>query len=757
MGKEYKIAVIITAKDKAGAALGGLGKTLGGLGKVAAVGLAGIAAGAAAAGAGLAKLALDAAPLAGIQAAFEGVAASFEGGSEVMLNALQAASAGMVSNEDLMLSFNRAAMLVSKNFARDLPDAMKYLSKVSAATGTSMDYMMNSLVTGVGRLSPMILDNLGIQVSLTEAYEVYAKSIRKTVGELNKEEQQTAVMNQVLAKLAERTAAMPEVTGSATAGMAAFGTQLKNAKDQIGLALQPALADVLGLLSELADQALPPLVEGFQNLVDVVGPQLSRGIEIISALMRGDFTNALYTAGAIVQDAFGHEAAMGFINFVKKIQEGAGEIPGILDKVGEVIGKVVTYFKEAWPEIQATIGKVGEVIGKLAGYFEEAWPKIQAAVLTAWEVIQAVGGAIITVFLEQVWPAIQEAGQSILGIFETLGIGWEDIKNALIVGAQAIGAVILAAVAIIVGIATAIGKVAAHIANTLAAIVETFKKGFESVVRILVGVWEIIVGIFTGNSEKIKAGIQALIQGIRGFWEAFFQGIINLFNLSFGTIITAVSGFIEGVIGFFQDLYNRLVGESVIPEMLAAVWQSFCDIIGDILEFLGEQVESFLTRGKELVQGIIDGIGEMLSDFIGLGRDIIQGLITGMSDMAKALLDYVRELISSLISVILEKFGMESPSRVMRAIGHNLMAGLALGIADAAGLPQLALDMALRPLAGLGAGALGGGGGVSNAYDNRTWGGDTINANVYDSGAGAMLLAMIEERRRARLNAFMGV
>ncbi len=94
---------------------------------------------------------------------------------DTVLAAMQKSSQGLISNTDMMKSFNLAS-LVNEQFALQLPQAFEYLGKVSAATGTDMNYLLDSLVRGVGRLSPLILDNLGIQVSLTEAYEAYGRN-----------------------------------------------------------------------------------------------------------------------------------------------------------------------------------------------------------------------------------------------------------------------------------------------------------------------------------------------------------------------------------------------------------------------------------------------------------------------------------------------------------------------------------------------------------------------------------------------------
>jgi len=165
----------------------------------------------------------------------------------------------MITNADAMASFNQAAQLVSDEFALQLPEAMGYLSKVSAATGEDVGFMLDSMVKGVGRLSPMILDNLGIQVNLTEANEAYAAQLGISASELTKSQQQTALMNQVMEKLSQNTAAMPEVTGTAAAAWGSFQTTLTDTKDTIGLALLPVVTPLLQAFSDLAAKILPPL------------------------------------------------------------------------------------------------------------------------------------------------------------------------------------------------------------------------------------------------------------------------------------------------------------------------------------------------------------------------------------------------------------------------------------------------------------------------------------------------------------------
>jgi hypothetical protein len=328
MGKQSEIKIIIEAVDKATGNLQKVGKGLGNLGSAAGLALGAVAGAVAGIATATFKLAESAAPVAGIKSAFEGLTESIEGGSSAMLEAMEDASYGMIKQSDLMKSFNLASQLVSKDFAQTLPDSMRYLAKVSAATGEDLSFLSDSLVRGIGRLSPMILDNLGIQVDLTKAYEDYAEANGLVVANLTKTEQQAALTNQVMELLAQNTADMPEIAGTFAQSWAQVKTEFANLKDEIGLRLLPMFNTLTTKISEWFNS--PEVQESLDKfygwLEKIIGEEDTGIIGIINALSGGDFEGAL-------KAAFGenaHEILAGF---------------GIdLDNVNEDMDR----FKERW-------------------------------------------------------------------------------------------------------------------------------------------------------------------------------------------------------------------------------------------------------------------------------------------------------------------------------------------------------------------------------------------------------------------------
>ncbi len=69
----------------------------------------------------------------------------------------------------------------------------------------------------------------------------------------------------------------------------------------------------------------------------------------------------------------------------------------------------------------------------------------------------------------------------------------------------------------------------------------TFRKVFESIAQIVGGAMAIVTGIIEGDTAKIWEGIKAFFTGVFNLVKSFWQGVINFFDLSFGTLIAMVS------------------------------------------------------------------------------------------------------------------------------------------------------------------------------------------------------------------------
>ncbi|KKL65064.1 hypothetical protein LCGC14_2158720, partial [marine sediment metagenome] len=101
-----------------------------------------------------------------------------------------------INEMDIMLAANRAALLGIP--VDELENLMAIARAAATATGESVQKMFNDIVVGIGRASPMILDNLGIVIKIETATAEYAATIGKTAAELTDAEKKQALLNAVL-------------------------------------------------------------------------------------------------------------------------------------------------------------------------------------------------------------------------------------------------------------------------------------------------------------------------------------------------------------------------------------------------------------------------------------------------------------------------------------------------------------------------------------------------------------------------------
>jgi hypothetical protein len=168
-----------------------------------------------------------------------------------LLNSMKKATSGMISDMELMQKANQASLLGLDTSRFD--DMLKIARASSQATGESMDFMLNSIVTGLGRGSKMILDNLGIQLDVNKANEKYAKILNKSASALTEEERKQALINETMEiglKNVERSGGIIEQQGDA---FQRFGASLKNLGTEIGEKILPAVSEVTDALAGAFD------------------------------------------------------------------------------------------------------------------------------------------------------------------------------------------------------------------------------------------------------------------------------------------------------------------------------------------------------------------------------------------------------------------------------------------------------------------------------------------------------------------------
>jgi hypothetical protein len=121
----------------------------------------------------------------------------------VLLGSLRAAADGTITDASLIKSANLGLLLTQNRIAKDLPALTTIARAAAKATGQDIDFIFDSLVRGIARGSPKIIDNAGITLDADKAFQDYARSIGKSADALTDAERQQATLNAVLKDGAE--------------------------------------------------------------------------------------------------------------------------------------------------------------------------------------------------------------------------------------------------------------------------------------------------------------------------------------------------------------------------------------------------------------------------------------------------------------------------------------------------------------------------------------------------------------------------
>lgn len=505
--------------------------------RIATVAAAGIGAAIGGAAAGAVALAANAEPLQGLEQGFASVMDRIGGSADEMLASLQDASGGLIANRDLMMSFNKAASLVSDDFASRLPDAMSLVQRAAAATGQDMGFLFDSLVTGVGRVSPMILDNLGIQVSLAEVTELAAEMFGKSADELTKVEQQAALTEIVMAKLNDAYGNVPDIETP----FARVKVALANLRDEIGSRLLGVLGPLAGRLMDVAEGALPALFGILDNSIMPVVQQVADVIGTFFDTLGGGGP-LLDGFGAALTEAFGAEVAGRVLGIVESLQSFGEKVAEFLQPVmafiqenvklsdvliavgGVILAIVVPAIVSAVAPFAALIGIVAAVTAVVAA-LRTAWERdflgIRTALTQFWENTAKPALSALWQWLQVNVPAaIQAVTQWFQGTFlPAVRNVWSFIQTNLIPLFEALGELVGTVVSL--------------------------------AVQVLAGIWtNVLVPAMTAVWTWISTKLQPVFKVISDFISTHVAPKFQEMSASIG----GVTGAIQTVIGWLRNL-----------------------------------------------------------------------------------------------------------------------------------------------------------------------------------------------------------
>lgn len=245
-----------------------------------------------------------------------------------LLDNLRKATKGTVNDVQLM-----TAAVQANDFRIPLEDLGKYLEFAqlkAQQTGQSVDYMTNSIVTGLGRKSPMILDNLGISAAEISEKTKETGDFMKAVAEIV--DTQLAEAGETYISAADRAA---QKTVELQNAQKALGDEILPLKEQWDDAYADMQLNTISLISWCVKH---------QGVVKTLGILLTAFTVVAIATSNAIKTNIVVTKGAAAaQQAWNVICATG-TGLLKLLQAGFYLLTGR-----------VTLAKNAWTAMNVTM------------------------------------------------------------------------------------------------------------------------------------------------------------------------------------------------------------------------------------------------------------------------------------------------------------------------------------------------------------------------------------------------------------------
>lgn len=149
---------------------------------------------------------------------------------------------------------------------------------------------------------------------------------------------------------------------------------------------------------------------------------------------------------------------------------------------------------------------------------------------------------------------------------------------------------------------------------------ENIVQVFSGVIQVISGVVQFIVALFTGGD-------------IEAAWDQIWSGVKDLFFGFVGLIFQPISDFVVGILGFFNKLFEELVGVSV-PEIIDGIVEWFLGMPGKIIDTIEEFVEDI----KGAFTGMWDDVKSWYNTSVApkftraYWRTVFDKLVSGVSE-----------------------------------------------------------------------------------------------------------------------------
>ena len=230
---------------------------------------------------------------------------------------------------------------------------------------------------------------------------------------------------------------------------------------------------------------------------------------------------------------------------------------------------------------------------------------------------------------------IMVLGQFALGIgsliqfFPIFGVAIKGVATFLLGLSATALAVIAVIIAIVVAMYFAWKENFMGMKKVVANLWAGIKQVFTGIWKFITGIIKLVVAIFKGDWDGAAEAVKQIFVGLKDFVVGLVKALVNAIAAIVIGIIRIFKFVIDRIVSFFQWLYNKIVGHSIIPDMINAIigfFNKLPNAIKSILKIVGN---AFIDVGNSII-GVWNLVMRAISKAIITvlrGVDVIVGVL----------------------------------------------------------------------------------------------------------------------------------
>ena len=224
--------------------------------------------------------------------------------SAIAVSKIGNAVKGTMSQMDLFKQANNAMILGVTRNTDEMAEMFQIAQTLGAALGVDTPQAVESLITGIGRQSRLMLDNIGIIVKADEAYESYAKKLKITKDELTDAQKKQAFFTAAMESARTKAAELGNQQLTARDQFNKFNATMSDFTDFIGEKTTPIVLSFFNSIGEALKRLTETDLETTLRELQEMGASAENLAKINRLISLEEASNQIEKSTTIISDSF---------------------------------------------------------------------------------------------------------------------------------------------------------------------------------------------------------------------------------------------------------------------------------------------------------------------------------------------------------------------------------------------------------------------------------------------------------------------